>query len=134
MMGDKNARLGRLTGDRDIHGKIKTNMNKALFLEFLKYSGMYLPNTIYTRGQPTYEILDQKRYIIDLCLANSLTTILAFEVLPQILGASAQTCHKVLKLRLRSKEDIKEEPTNEAEKFRHCENMDVLKVKRDVAK
>ena len=57
MMGDSNARLGRLTGDRDIHGKIKTNMNRASFLGFLRYSGMYLLNNIYTRGQPTYEIL-----------------------------------------------------------------------------
>ena len=34
--------------ETDIHGKIKTNMKKALFLKFLKYSGMYVPNNIYT--------------------------------------------------------------------------------------
>ena len=54
--------------------------------------------------------------------------------MPQILGASAQTCHKVLKLSLRAKEEQKKETLSEKHKFRHCKNKDILMVKRDVAK
>ena len=70
MIGDSNARLGRYSLDRDIHGKFKTNKNKSLFLGFLSYSQMTYINGLFTRGIPTYEIFGKRKSIIDVCLTN----------------------------------------------------------------
>ena len=134
MIGDSNARLGAFTEDRDIHGNLKSNKNKPLFLGFLNYSGMYLINNMYARGQPTYEKAEHKRSIIDFCLTNRLTDIKSFEVLPQILGASAQTSHKVLKLIVTTKTEQIRQTEAKKKKFRHCNNNALRMIKGDVAR
>ena len=70
LMGDTNARLGSLLNDRNLHGHLVSNPNKPLFLEFLEYSGLTILNSVYSTGVPTYEIANQKRSIIDLCLTK----------------------------------------------------------------
>ena len=96
-MGDSNARLGSFSFDTDIHGRFISNDNKSLFLGFLKYSGAKYVNGHFARGVPTYEIPGKKKSIIDVCLTNVIHLIRSFSVLPNILGVSPQTCHKVLK-------------------------------------
>ena len=80
LVGDTNARLGRLLNDRNLHGALTTNPNKPLFLQFLQYSGLVILNSRYTIGVPTYEIANKKRSIIDLCLTNSPDTVVNFEI------------------------------------------------------
>ena len=70
LVGDTNARLGKLLEDKNLHGSPTSNRNKALFLQFLKYSGLVILNSIYCKGVPTYEIVNKKRSIIDLSLTN----------------------------------------------------------------
>ena len=66
----------------------------------MEYSGLELLNRIYTFGKPTYEILKERRSIIDYGLTNAKSTVKNFEILPFHLGASPQTCHKIIKLTL----------------------------------
>ena len=79
LMGDTNARLGSLLGDTDIHGKFVTNQNLPLFKEFLEFSGVTILNSVFCRGAPTYEIVNKKRSIIDLCMTNSLKSVENFK-------------------------------------------------------
>ena len=51
-------------------------------------------------GEPTYEILKERKSIIDFGLTNAKSTVKTFEILPFHLGASPQTCHKIIKLTL----------------------------------
>ena len=99
-LGDSNARLGPLLGDRNIHGTLITSKNKPHFLGFMDYTGMHLLNKIFAYGQPTYEIAGRKKSIIDLGMASSLEHILNFRVLPGVLGTNIQTCHKIIVLEL----------------------------------
>ena len=96
LMGDTNARLGSLIDDRNVHGQLTSNPNKPLFLEFLEYSGLVILNKLYCKGIPTYEIVNQKRSIIDLCLTNSPESVCNFEIESKPFGVSSQTCHKAL--------------------------------------
>ena len=134
LIGDSNARLGEYTGDRDVHGNLKCNMNKNLLLGFIHYTGMTLLNRIYAPGQPTYEIMGRKRSIIDVALTNTVNSVQNFEVRPQILGANAQTCHKIIKLTLRSKLESKQSEAKEQKKFRHCTHEALERVKGEVAR
>ena len=68
------------------NAEIKTNINKPLFLGFLRYTGLICLNRVFARGQPTYEIVGRKKSIIDVCLVNHIGTVKTFKVLPQILG------------------------------------------------
>ena len=97
---DSNARLGKFTDDRNIHGIHIKNKNCNLFTGFLEYSGLVLLNRIYAFGKPTYEILKERRSIIDYGLTNAKSIIENFEVLPIHLGTSPQTCHKIIRLTL----------------------------------
>ena len=133
LMGDSNARLGEYTGDKDIHGKTKTNVNKTLFLGFVQYSRMTFLNRIYAWGEPTYEILGQKRSIIDVALTNSIAQIKNFKVRSQTLGASAQTCHKIITLAVTARENERIRPMKKVKKFRHCSQETLLRVKSEVA-
>ena len=96
LLGDTNARLGSLLKDKDIHGKFITNQNSHLLLNFLEFSGLTILNKVFCSGVPTYEIVNKKRSIIDLCLTNSLESVKNFIVDPTPLGANSQTCHKPL--------------------------------------
>ena len=98
MLCDSNARLGEYTKDKNIHGNFIKNSNCNLFTGFLEYSGLILLNRIYALGEPTYEILKERRSIIDFGLTNAKSIVKNFEVLPIHLGASPQTCHKILRL------------------------------------
>ena len=46
MLCDSNARLGKFTNDRNIHGILTKNNNCNLFTGFLEYSGLILLNRI----------------------------------------------------------------------------------------
>ena len=78
LLGDTNARLGSLLKDKDIHGKFITNQNSHLLLNFLEFSGLTILNKVFCSGVPTYEIVNKKRSIIDLCLTNSLNSVEIF--------------------------------------------------------
>ena len=134
LMGDSNARLGDYSGDKDINGHTKTNNNKALLLGMVEYTGMEYLNRIYARGEPTYEILGKKKSIIDVALANSLNQVKNFKVRPQILGANAQTCHKIITLTLRSMREETESSYPKVKKFRHCSSESLIRVKSEVAR
>ena len=96
LVGDTNARLGKILEDKNLHGFLTTNKNKALFLQFLQYSGLVILNSIYCKGVPTYEIVNKKRSIIDLSLTNSLETVHNLEISHKPFGVSSQTCHRAL--------------------------------------
>ena len=133
LMGDSNARLGEFSGDRDIHGNLKSNKNKNLFMGFINYTGLTLLNKIYAPGKPTYEIIGKKRSIIDVALTNTVKSVDSFEVMPQILGANAQTCHKIIKTTLRMTVDSNISEAKEQKKFRHCTFDALARVKGEVA-
>ena len=99
-LGDSNVRLGPLLGDKNIHGKNISSKNKPHFLGFLDYTGMHLLNKIFAYGEPTFEIADRRKSIIDLGMASSLHNVLNFKVLPDILGTNIQTCHKIIVLEM----------------------------------
>ena len=116
----------------DVMFQIITN---RLFLGFLEYTGLVYLNGIYAKGQPTYEIINRKKSIIDVGLTNHLSSIHHFIVFPNILGVKPQTCHKVLKLTLSYCND-QFAPTQEGKycnikstKFRHCNDISILKVR-----
>ena len=97
-MGDTNARVGSFLNDKDINGNFVSNRNCNLLMAFLEYSGLSVMNKRYQLGIPTYEIPRKKRSIIDMGFTNSISSVFDFKVLPQFLGVSSQTCHKVLSL------------------------------------
>ena len=134
LLGDTNARLGACMNDRNIHGDIKTNRNKSLLMGFLRYTGMICLNRIFARGQPTYEIVGKKRSIIDFGITNNISRVKSFRVMPQILGCNAQTCHKILKLTISTKNENQDEEQMKEKKFRHCTYEALLKVKGEVAR
>ena len=96
LLGDTNARLGHLLGDKNVHGEFITNSNQPLFLNFLQYSGLAILNSVFCKGVPTYEIVNKKRSIIDLGLTNSIASVLNFQVEPTPFGVNSQTCHRAL--------------------------------------
>ena len=96
LVGDTNARLGPFLNDRNVHGQLTTNLNKTLFLEFLEYTGLVVLNKLYSEGVPTYEIVNRKRSIIDLCLTSSPESVVDFKVEPKPFGVNCQTCHRAL--------------------------------------
>ena len=134
-LGDSNARLGFYSQDKGINGQYVSNNNKSLFLGFLDYTGLMYLNGIYAMGQPTYEIMDRKRSIIDVGLTNHFPSVHNFKVLPNILGVNPQTCHKVLKLDLIFYHDqgSPAQKTNcdkiRCMKFRFCNDNSLLKVR-----
>ena len=134
LMGDSNARLGEYTGDININGNHTSNKNKTLFMGLLDYTGMILLNKIYTLGKPTYEIPGKKRSIIDVALTNTVRSVQTFEVMPQMLGANAQTGHKIIKLTLKVTTDRKDIERSKTEKFRHCTAEALTRVKGEVAR
>ena len=67
----------------------------------LQYTGLEYLNRIYEKGVPTYEIWGQKRSILDVAMTNNLSMVRNFKVHPEILGTNAQTCHKIIELKLR---------------------------------
>ena len=78
-----------------------SNKNKPLFQGFLEYSGLTLLNRKYGFGIPTYEVINRKKSIIDFGLTNSEDIVKNFEIIPENIGVSSQSCHKVLKLSLK---------------------------------
>ena len=134
LMGDSNARLGKFSGDRDIHGNIKTNNNKALLIGLLEYTGMKYLNRIYAYGKPTYELWGRKRSIIDVAMSSNLSQVKSFKVNPQTLGCNAQTCHKIIELTLGIKRDTNGSITDKVKKFRYCSEESVMRVRNEVAR
>ena len=134
LMGDSNARLGEYSQDLNVHGEHTSNKNKTLFLGLLDYTGLTLLNKIYALGTPTYETPGKKKSKIDVALTNKVTTVQNFEILPQILGANAQTCHKIIKLTLRVTTDRNSREQSRAKKFRHCTADALTRVKGEVAR
>ena len=120
--------------DQDINGATKSNKNKAIFLGFLQYGGMKYLNRIYERGKPTYEIIGKKRSIIDTALTNDIRRVTNFKVVPSILGANAQTCHKIIELKIETKLEIKKTTKEPIKKFKHCTAEALVRVKDEVAK
>ena len=98
LLGDTNARLGRLLHDKNVRGEFITNSNQPLFLDFLQYSGLIVLNSIFCKGSPTYEIVNKKRSIIDLGLTNSVVSVHNFEIESTPFGVNSQTCHRALTL------------------------------------
>ena len=98
LLGDTNARLGRLLHDKNVRGEFIANSNQPLFLDFLKYSGLTILNSIFCKGTPTYEIVNKKRSIIDMGLTNSVVSVHNFEIAPTPFGVNSQTCHRALTL------------------------------------
>ena len=96
LIGDTNARLGSVLGDKNINGKFVTNPYTPLFMEFLEFSGATILNKIFCPGLPTYEFVNKKRSIIDMYLTNSLKSAVNFGIEPTPLGMNSQTCHKPL--------------------------------------
>ena len=94
LLGDTNARLGRLLNDRNVRGELIINSNQPLFLDFLQYSGLVILNSKFCYGTPTYEIVGKKRSIIDLGLTNSIETVENFEIESTPFGVNSQTCHR----------------------------------------
>ena len=134
LMGDSNARLGKFSGDRDIHGNIKSNKNKSLLIGLIQYTGMRYLNRIYAYGKPTYELWGRKRSIIDIAMSNNLTQVKNFEVNSQTLGSNAQTCHKIIELTLGTKQDTNGSITDKVKKFRYCSEESVMRVRNEVAR
>ena len=134
LMGDSNARLGEYSGDRDINGKFQSNKNKALFIGLVEYTGLKYLNRIYEKGKPTYEIWGKKKSIIDVALTNNIEQIENFEVKPQILGANAQTAHKIIKITLRAKVATRNSERKKIQRFRHCSWEALIRVRGEVAR
>ena len=136
LLGDSNARLGTLLGDKNIHGKHVTGKNKSHFLGFLDYTGLHLLNKIFAFGKPTYEILGRKRSIIDFALASSLEHVLNFQVLPHILGINMQNCHKIIQLDLsfsrKTLLDVNSPAIEKRPSFRHCTYESLLRIRSRV--
>ena len=134
-MGDSNARLGFYSQDKCINGRFVSNNNKPMFLGFLEYTDLYYLNGIYAKGQPTYEIINRKKSIIDVGLTNHLPSVHNFQVLPNILGVNPQTCDKVLKLTVNFSDNVitstrKGNYSNiGCSKFRFCNDFSLLKVR-----
>ena len=105
---------------------------------FLDYTAMHLLNKIYAFGEPTYEINGRKKSIIDFAMASSLNLVSDFKVLPYTMGASIQTCQKIIQLTLKiSIEDFvitkfDADPTNERKMFKYCTYENLLKVRQRV--
>ena len=78
MLGDTNARLGRLLNDRNIHGSFVSNKNKPLLLGFLDYTGLSILNKSFALGVATYEIKNKKSSIIDACLTKDMLSVVNF--------------------------------------------------------
>lgn len=95
LVGDSNARLGSVLEDRNIHGQLIINKNNSHFREFLDITGFSLLNCKYCKGEPTYEIINKKKSILDVCLTNAESTIVNMKI-GTTLGANSQTCHKPL--------------------------------------
>ena len=72
LLGDSNVRLGSFSQDKNINGQYVSNNNKANFLGFLEYTGLIYLNAIFAKGQPTYEIINRKKSIIDVALTNNI--------------------------------------------------------------
>ena len=121
MLGDTNARLGSVLGDKNIKGVPVSNKNKPLLLGFLDYSGLQVLNLLFAKGIATYEIINRKKSIIDLCLTDSISAVKNFQVVPYTLGFNAQTCHKIIRLELLMSSK-QESPTTipKIKRFRHC--------------
>ena len=136
LLGDSNARLGSFSNDKSISGKYVSNNNKANFLGFLDYTGLIYLNAIYAKGQPTYEIINRKKSIIDVALTNNLNMVQDFRILPNILGVNPQTGHKVLELSIRFVKQRERGTDTEqigCTKFRYCNNNSLFKIRDWVA-
>ena len=136
-LGDTNVRLGPLLGDKNIHGKSVSSKNKPHFLGFLDYTGMHLLNKIFAYGQPTFEIANRRKSIIDFGMASSLHNILNFKVLPDILGTNIQTCHKivVLEIEFRRKTALHSRthhPQQKRPRFKYATYKNLLKIRSRV--
>ena len=132
LLGDSNARLGSFSQDKSINGRYVSNNNKAYFLGFLDYTGLIYLNAIYAKGQPTYEIINRKKSIIDVALTNNLAIVQSFKILPNIMGVNPQTCHRVLQLSvqfLKNRGDTTETEQLGFTKFRFCNNNSLFKIR-----
>ena len=69
LLSDANTRMGSYLGDVGVDGSYITNLNEPLLSGFLEFSGLFMLNKLYTYGQPTYEIMGEKKFIIDICIS-----------------------------------------------------------------
>ena len=93
-------------------------------------------NAIYAKGQPTYEIINRKKAIIDVALTNNIAFVQNFKILPNNLGVNPQTCHRVLQLTvhfLKNRGAATETEQFGFTKFRYCNNNSLLKIRDWVA-
>ena len=105
-----------------------------MFIGFTQYSGLKYLNRIYEWGKPTYEILGRKRSIIDVGLTNNIRQVKKIEVLPQILGANAQTAHKIIKLTIETKQVKQKQKLEKVKRLRHCSREALIRVRGEVAR
>ena len=130
MLGDSNARLGSFLEDKDINGNPVSNKNKPLLLGFLDYTGLQVLNKVFAKGIATYEIINRKRSIIDICLTYSISLVRNFQILPFILGVDAQTCHKIFRLELFLDNYQSISPAiPKIKRFKHCSFPNLEKVR-----
>ena len=131
LLGDTNARVGSFLNDRDINGNFVCNRNRNFLMAFLEHTGLSILNKRYQLGIPTYEIPGKKQSIIDMAFTNTNSTVFDFKILPQFLGVSNQTCHKILKLTVHLhksswNQDIKIPPFKRFRTPSHQEQIDLV--------
>ena len=126
--------MGEFSGDKDINGVTKTNQNKSLLMRLLQYTNLKYLNRIYEIGIPTYEILGQKKSIIDVALTNSIKHVKTFQVKRDIFGASAQTAHKIIQVTILANFGQQHNSKRKIKKFRYCTHEALLRIKGEVAK
>ena len=136
LLGDTNARLGSILGDKDIHGKFVKNQNMPLFMEFLEFSGVTILDRVFCRGSPTYEIVNKKRCIIDLCMTHSLKSAESFKIKQTPLGVNSQTCQKPLSLSISLNPPPTDRSNKSAERkisFRSASKKKQIKIAKHVS-
>ena len=69
-----------------------------------------------------------------MALTNSIDQVKAFKVKREILGASAQTTHKILQLTILAKVEKQLSTKRKVKKFRHCSYEALIRIKGEVAK
>ena len=85
-----------------------------------------------------YEIPGRKKSIIDLAMASSLKLVSDFTVIPNVIGLSLQTCHKVILLSLNlsssnfAEELITQDKPYERKMFKQCTYEQLLDVRERV--
>ena len=66
-------------------------------------------------------------------MANNLSEVKNFEVIPRIMGTNAQTGHKIIELTLRASRNKEKITTEKVKKYRFCSEEGLIRVRNEVA-